>query len=166
MPNLIKHKSDQPPPVQFTAESLARLALRFTLGTLTPEEVNHRVHIAVIAWLLLLNDEASATQRVVSGLRSLDRAGCPSLAPSRRYNETVTGFWITVVRRHLTMRVHYTDAAQAVAAVVEQFGDQPELVYRYFSRNRVHSWEARSRWVEPDRRPLPSAQDFTDRLDS
>ena len=149
---------EPPPPGR-----LPDLALRFTLGKLTPTEVNHPTHLALIAWLLLKSDEAIATQRIIAGLRSLDRAGCPPLAPGRGYNETIAGFWITIVRRYLTTRVHHTDPTQAVRAVIDAFADKPDLIYEYFSPGRLHSWEARAHWIEPDRKPLPDAPALADR---
>ncbi|MCA9274287.1 MAG: hypothetical protein KDA31_14725 [Phycisphaerales bacterium] len=165
MPDALNTKPVQSPREPPAAKRLSDLALRFTLGKLNANECDHTTLIALIAWLLLKSDEAIATQRIISGLRGLDRSGCPPLAPGRGYNETVAGFWITIVRRYLTTRVHHADPARAVRSVVEAFAGKPELIFDYFSRRRLHSWEARAHWIEPDIKPLPDAPAPTDRTD-
>jgi len=155
MPN----QARQPESDGLTQKGLTDLCQRFERGTLAAGEISHRLHMAVIAYLLLTSDEAHAIQRIVAGLRALDRLGLPALLPGKRYNETITSFWITMACRYLTLRVHHTDPARATQAVVERFGDAPDLVYEYYSRNRLHSWDARARWIEPDRRVLPGARD-------
>ena len=142
-----------------TQQGLADLCQRFERGTLGAGEISHRVHMAIIAYMLLTSDEAHAIQRIVAGLRGLDRLGLPALLPGKRYNETITSFWITMVCRYLTLRVHHADPARAAQAVVDRLGDESELVYEYYSRNRLHSWDASARWIEPDRRVLPGARD-------
>ena len=49
---------------------------------------------------------------------------------------------------------------QAAAAMwfAARYASQPDLVFEYYSPQRVHSLEARMRWVEPDLRPLDSAE--------
>ena len=85
MPDALNTKPVQSPREPPAAKRLSDLALRFTLGKLNANECDHTTLIALIAWLLLKSDEAIATQRIISGLRGLDRSGCPPLAFQGRF---------------------------------------------------------------------------------
>lgn len=69
------------------------------------------------------------------------------------YNETITLFWIKVVKSFLDG----TDTARPVKDIcndlIESFGNS-NLIYDYFSREHVLVGEAKKKWVEPDLKPL------------
>ncbi|MFG0305789.1 MAG: hypothetical protein ACF8Q5_06205 [Phycisphaerales bacterium JB040] len=145
------------------SESPAELAHRFETGLVSREEFGHREFLLVVAWLLLTDDEARATERIVSAMRRLERSGRgvrqPGTArvtgPARRgYNETITLFWIGVASRTLPPRVSRAGQVDASNAFASRFARHPDLIYEYYSPHRVHSLEARMKWIEPDLRAL------------
>jgi hypothetical protein len=77
--------------------------------------------------------------------------------PTRGYHETITRFSIWAVRRYLAAR----RAEQPMASLLEvtngllasPYGDR-SYPLDYYTRDHLMSWEARTGWVEPDRRPL------------
>ena len=142
------------------------LSHRFETGQISRGAFGHHDFLLVVAWLLLTEDEARATERIIAGLRRTERSGggvewprCPSnTGPARRgYNETITLFWIGMARRTLPARIARSEQAAAARWFAARYARQPDLVFEYYSPQRVHSLEARMRWVEPDLRPLDSA---------
>ena len=85
------------------------------------------LHLA-LAYLRECATVDEATERMATTLRGLAAAaGHPE-----KYHHTLTVFWM-----------------RAVAALLDQ-----NLPFEYYSRDRLFSDDARSRWVNPDRRPL------------
>ena len=71
----------------------------------------------------------------------------------QKYNETITVFWIRLVRAFLDR----TDASRPVWEIanemVESYGTSA-IIYDYYSKERLSSEEARNGWVAPDVKPL------------
>jgi hypothetical protein len=124
----------------------------FENGTLPDSEFDHPAHLTVALSYLhrsrLTVPEATARMRAAL-YRFLDIYG----QDRRKYNETITLFWIKLVRSFLDR----TDTARTVTdlanEMVESFGHS-QLIYSYYSKKRLLSEEARKAWVEPDLKPL------------
>jgi len=67
---------------------------------------------------------------------------------------TVTRFYLRGVARWMRERPDSNGFAARANALYEELGDR-ELPFRYYSRDRLWSIEARTRWVEPDLEPSP-----------
>jgi hypothetical protein len=62
------------------------------------------------------------------------------------YHETLTRFWLQQVEKYLDR----SDClSQSVRKVREQFNDK-NLVFEFYSRERIESKEARETWLKPD----------------
>lgn len=142
--------ADLPP----NADAFRLLIRRYHSACPSVCHLDQATHLAVIAWLMTGGDEAAAVNEIVAAFRGLDRAGAVPLAPGRSYNETITMFWIAVAKCRLPEATGDSARVAAVRAFGRAFAGRAGLVYEYYSRSHVHSWEARSGWVEPDRRPL------------
>lgn len=146
-----------PPPgggVPGTAEGFLALQEVYGARGRSGDRLGHETHLAMIAWTIMGGDEAAATERIISSLRRLDRKRAVPLAPGRSYNETITLFWIAVAKRRLPAVESEAERVAAARAFVRAFAGRGDLPYEYFSRPLVHSWRARSGWVEPDLKPL------------
>lgn len=113
----------------------------------------------MIAWTITGADEAVASESIIAAFRRLDRRRAVPLAPGRGYNETVTVFWITVALSRLPRSGDETERVAAARAFVRAFVHRSDLIFEYFSRSLVHSWRARSGWVEPDLAPIVTPRD-------
>jgi hypothetical protein len=120
--------------------------------TLPDAEFKHAQHLMVALSYLhrsrLTVPEATARMRAAL-YRFLDH-----YAGNRQaYNETITLFWIKLVNSFLEK----TDRARPIAGIFnelsESFGNS-NLMYDYFSRERLLSKEAKEVWVDPDLKPL------------
>lgn len=119
----------------------------------TPDsEFDHRAHLTVaLSYLHLYGLTISeATARMRAGLyRFLDHHG----HDRQKYNETITLFWIKLVRSFLDR----TDASRPIADLANEMNDlygKSQLIFNYYSKERLSSDEARKGWIEPDVKPL------------
>ena len=121
---------------------------RFEQCEFLPEEFHHADHLTVITHYL----ERMPLRRALTEMRAaLVRF---SAQHNRKgYNETITRFWITKVAQVLAMLPGNLPLPELVSRVREQLGNK-ELVFEYYSRERVLSKEAKQHWLEPDLKPL------------
>lgn len=73
------------------------------------------------------------------------------------YHETITLAWLAILARELRQRraMGRADQCESVSAseLATSYAD-PDLLLEYYTKERLMSEEARSRWVPPDRRAI------------
>lgn len=121
---------------------------RFEGCEYAPEEFVHARHLTVACWYFLRYDAATAGERMRAGLRKFIRHH-----GKNGYHETITGFWLRMVEREVR-GARDGDEGEAdfvthVNGIVERLGHK-DLIYRYYSRERVGSAEAKAAWVDGD----------------
>ncbi len=134
-------------------EELGELASGFEAGTLPKPRWTHRAHLAVglmycdrmpapVALALLC--ERIRRYNVASGGENTSTAG---------YHETITRFYVYVVRRFIAEDQEEGTLAERANRLYQRYGSR-DLPKRYYSEARLFSEEARASWVDPDLRPL------------
>ena len=109
-------------------------------------EFKHRDHLTVVVWYLSVTSREEAIDRMRSGLlRFLDHHG----VDRKKYNETLTVFWIELVCRTLNEIKPQTPLVQKCNLVIVAL-QNPGLAFEYYSEELVLSDEARTSWVAPD----------------
>lgn len=120
----------------------------FEACTLPPSLWNHRAHLTVALFYLQSFEASEATRRIREGIQRYNRH-----TGKTSYHDTLTLFWIEVVRRFLAQ----ADAAQPrdalTADLLHRYGDK-NLPLQHYSRELLFSAPARAGWVEPDLKPL------------
>lgn len=112
------------------------------------DSFSHPDHLAVAIWYLR-QDETRALNLMRASLhRFLDHYDC-----SANYHETLTRFWILLVRRTLGELAPDLALLDATNAVVNKLNDS-RIAFEFYSRELVESAAAKERWVEPDLRPV------------
>lgn len=134
---------------------LIRLVETFECATLPSEEWDHPSHLAVAAWYLIHFDECAATDRMITGIRRYNRANAIAASPAGGYHETLTLFWLALVRDCLAANPAER-VLDRVNGVLRTYGHRRRLHLEFYSRTRIMSARARSGWVPPDLQPLPS----------
>ena len=138
-----------PPPLSFSSDDeLDGFLEAFETCTLPSGWWTHEAHIAVAAAYLSQHPECEATARMIRGIRRFNAA-----QGSTAYHETLTLFWLALVRCALSL-ASGTRLADRVNYVVDILGDKKDLVEEYYSPGRLRSLEARLGWIEPDLRVL------------
>jgi hypothetical protein len=135
---------------------IRRLVDRFERCELTHEEWDHRAHLTVAAWYLVHESAEVATERTVSGIVRFNEARGIEQTRTSGYHETLTRFWLAIVRASLSSLGSGIPAAERIEHVVATYGPQKDLVLEYYNPELIWSWEARVSWVEPDQKPLPT----------
>lgn len=106
-------------------------------GTYPRDEMDHRAHLRLA---LLFRDEPQRARDLL--LRYITKIG--GLV---KYNETLTQVWLRLVAAH--------PREKTVDALMRTPLGDATLPFRHYSPERLWSDEARTRFVEPDLRPLP-----------
>lgn len=129
-------------------EEIEAVMRGFESCTIPPDEFKHSAHLTVALWYLSKSTEEEARDRMRAGLsRLLKHYGLQG------YNETITLFWIKVVRRFLDDADESRSIADLANQLIATRGDS-RLVFDYYSKELVSSQEAKTSWVEPDLKPF------------
>jgi hypothetical protein len=69
------------------------------------------------------------------------------------YHETITRFWMELLANYLRLCPPAASLLSKVNGALQQFASK-EVLFSYYSRDRVMSDAARTAWTEPDLRPI------------
>jgi hypothetical protein len=135
-----------------TLEELASDVAAFEEGTLSRSQWHHRTHLAVAFWYLSHLEEPEARLRICQGIRHYNNCqGIPN-TPESGYHETLTLFWIRVVKRFLDVPRPGQPRVELFNRLIERYGNRKDLWRDHYSFDLLKSAEARRTWVEPDRK--------------
>ena len=112
-------------------------------------EWTHRAHLTVAAWYVLWYGPEAALDHVRDAIQSYNAAHGIVTTPTGGYHETLTRFYVRLVSRALC-RAGVSEALAALVNRVVNECEDRQIPYTYYSRERLQSFDARSRWVEPD----------------
>jgi hypothetical protein len=138
-----------------SAMEVERLVTRFDDASLPHAEWTHRAHLTVALWYVTRHPAEDALARVRAGILRLNAAHGVPTTPTRGYHETITRFYMELVRRYVEAEGAVDDWAERANRLFDRLGAR-DLPLRHYSKARLGSAEARVRWVEPDLAPLPS----------
>lgn len=116
---------------------------------------HHKTHLLVSMAYLLRQPEDQAVERIREGIQRYNASQGQVQTRERGYHETITRFWIHMIRHFLASADRRRPVDELGEALAEALGDQ-RLAMRYYSRDLLMSWEARLAWHEPDLEPLPT----------
>ena len=132
-----------------------RLVQEFLDGTLSETEWTHQAHLIVCAYHLWKYDEYDATLRIKLGIIKYNEAIGLDNTIDRGYHETMTLFWIWVVRSFID-RYEETDIETIIYELLESPFAKKYLPFFFYSEDCIFSHQARATWIEPDTRRLDS----------
>jgi hypothetical protein len=135
------------------------LAAAFCAASLSRAEWTHEAHLRVGAWHVHHHGPEAALPLLRARIRRLnDRNGVVNSATGG-YHETITAAYVQLIAAFLAAASAPDLEARVAALLGSPLADRAAL-FRYWSRERLLSSEARAAWVEPDLAPLarpPSA---------
>ena|SRR5258706_14936531 len=135
-------------------DEILSLVRGFETGTLPRAQWTHRAHLTVACWYLVCHAELDATLRIREGIKKYNASQGIVTTKERGYHETMTLFWARMVRGYLAKATLERPLAHIVNDLVAQYSDK-NLLFEYYSRDRLMSGEARMNWMEPDLKLLP-----------
>ena len=120
---------------------------RFEACDYALEEFTHARHVTVACWYLCTNPPEEALARMRKGLECF-------LAHHGRqgYHETITRFWIELLSHSLCQLPGKDPTITQVNRALERYASK-ETLFEYYSRERVMSDSAKTKWIEPDLQP-------------
>lgn len=131
-----------------------QLANAFQDQSLPPSRWTHEAHLRVGLWHVYHYSLEEATCLLRAGIIIYNHVQGTPNTPSSGYHETITLFWTRILYHF----AHSFSADTSLADIEFQFLKSDlfskNLPFLYFSRERLFSVEARSRWIEPDLQPL------------
>jgi hypothetical protein len=118
----------------------------------------HAAHLTVALWYVLQFDWPDAVARVRRGIKRYNEAHGILATPSGGYHETLTIFWLRVVRSFLESDLNEGRSLVALANdLVASAGS--DLPLTFYTRELLFSPEARAGWVEPDLKFLAGVEE-------
>jgi hypothetical protein len=136
-----------------TRGEIERLISAFESCALPREEWTHGAHLTVGLWYLIHHEKAEAAKFIRRNIQKYNLAHGIVTTKTSGYHETITLFFIHVVSRYLSETRAGSSIVELLHGLIDSYGDR-NLPLRYYSKERLMSWEARTRWVEPDLKPL------------
>jgi len=117
----------------------------------------HPAHLTVALWHLTRFDAAEATLHLRFGIQRFNEACGVEMTPEDGYHETITLFFVWAVGRFLDKAGRDRPLPALREELLQSRWADKRAPLAYYSRERIMSWAARTRWVEPDLRPLEDA---------
>jgi hypothetical protein len=134
--------------------ALGELVEAFLAGTLPRAEWTHEAHLRVGAWHVHHHGPDGALALLRERIRRLnDRHGTANTATSG-YHETITAAYARLIADFLSAADAGRDLEAAVVALLASPLADRAALFRFWSRARLLSPEARSAWLPPDLAPL------------
>ena len=130
------------------------LAARFAVPSLRRAEWTHVAHLAVGAWHVHRYGTAEALTRVRDGIRRLNVSIGGTNTESSGYHETITAAYITLLAAFLEACPRGLPLAECLARLWTMPLAERDMLFTFYSRERLFSTDARARWVDPDLAPL------------
>ena len=132
----------------------AALASRFTALTLPKEEWTHAAHLTVGLWHVDRYGAAEALARLRDGIRRLNESHGNVNTPTSGYHETITAAYVTLLAAYLDACPPGLPLAVRVQRLLAGPLAARDMLFTFYSRERLMSVDARAQWVEPDLGPL------------
>jgi hypothetical protein len=128
-----------------TEEEIEDVVHRFENCSYTSEEFVHARHLTVAAWCFATMESEAAREKMRAGLRQfIAHHG------KNGYHVTITEFWLERVGNLVArLREEQVGLVQLVNSVFERCRDK-NLIYEFYSHERIASAEAKSGWIAPD----------------
>jgi hypothetical protein len=128
-----------------SAQELEDIVQGFETCTSPATDFPHRSHLVLATWYL----DGSAVSVALDKMRASILAFLKHYGINGKYNETITLFWIIMVKDFLDSLQRDLSLLERTNAVIEALGDSG-LMFEYYSRDLLWSEKAMSEWVEPD----------------
>ena len=130
------------------------LAGRFQECAVPAKEWTHAAHLVVGLWHVRRYGAMDALVRLRTGIRRLNESHGGVNSTSNGYHETITAAYVQLLTQYLDRRG--TDMPLEMQALDLLAGPLAvrDVLFTFYSRDRLMSTTARLEWLEPDRVPI------------
>jgi adenylate kinase family enzyme len=156
-----KHRLAQPDRCFIEAQPLAwfgddaiGLGPRFEACAIPARAWTHAAHLTVGLWHVARYAREDALARLRTGIRRLNESHGGVNSETRGYHETITGAYVVLLAQFLEGREDGESLGDVVTRLLEGPLAARDMLFRFYSRDRLMSTEARATWLEPDLRAI------------
>ena len=136
-----------------TEDEIEVLVTAFNNCTLSRSEWDHPAHLTVALWYLIRYNEQEAIEQIRNNIKRYNAAMGIETTKNSGYHETMTLFWVWMVRDYLSVNYHQNSILQLTNRLLNTHNNK-YLPLQYYTQDLLMSWEARINWVEPNLKPL------------
>jgi hypothetical protein len=129
-------------------EEVASFVAAFERGDWPRADWTHHTHLTMATWYLFTVPPSKLLATLEKRIRSYNESVGIVNDQSSGYHETLTRFWITVIRDYFESNKFYF-SIEVFRKMARLLGHS-ELPLEYYSRDLLFSARARSEWVDPD----------------
>jgi len=126
----------------------------FEVGSLSKREWTHAAHLGVATCYLLSYSDDETLNLLRRRIRFLNDCHGTLNSKDSGYHETLTRFWLLVLRSFLNALPRGTPRVRAVEQVIVAFAERKNLYEIYYTFDVAKSQAARESWIPPDKRIL------------
>lgn len=131
-------------------EALDDAAARFVACRIPKDEWTHLAHLAIGMWHVDRYGALEALVRLRVGIRRLNESHGTPNSDTNGYHETITRAYVLLLSEFLETYPDELPLAERVAQVVAGPLAERNVLFRFYSRERLMSTAARMAWLEPD----------------
>ena len=131
-------------------DAIKEVIRKFEDCAYAPAEFTHARHLTVGCWYLCTMPANEALNRMRTHLQNFS-----AHHGKHGYHETITRFWIKLLDEALRQQHEEAPVLSRINAVVALY--PKEVLFDYYTRDRVMSDRAKREWVEPDLREMGEA---------
>lgn len=136
-----------------TVSEIEKLISMFETCSLSRCEWDHAAHLTVALWYLTNYEDKQAINIIREGIQKYNIAMDIKTTKNGGYHETLTLFWIYMVRHYLLNQDNIGSLLQLANELIHTYRNK-SLPLEYYSRDLLMSWEARNGWIDPDLKTL------------
>jgi hypothetical protein len=136
------------------ARPLADLVAAFLAAALPRAEWTHEAHLRVGAWHVHHHGAEEALALLRARIRRLNDSHGTVNSATSGYHETITAAYARLIADFLAAADPGAELEGRVAALLESPLAERAVLFRFWSRERLLSCEARAGWLAPNLAPL------------
>ena len=133
-----------------SSSEVEELVAAFEDYTLPREKWNHHAHLLVGYWYVSRYPVEEATIRVREGIQKYNAAYGVEMTPTGGYHETITVFYVDVIKKFIDCHGCGCGEDELIARLLQSPCADKHYLFEFYSKERLFSWEARTRYMEPD----------------
>jgi hypothetical protein len=126
------------------------LGARFEACAIPKEEWTHAAHLVVGLWHVHRYGADEALIRLRSGIRRLNESNGGVNSATDGYHETITAAYVRLLAQYRDRCSAEQSLSERAARLLESPLAGKNVLFTFYSRDRLMSTTARAQWVEPD----------------
>jgi adenylate kinase family enzyme len=130
------------------------LAARFAACSIPATEWTHAAHLTVGLWHVDRYGAEQALVRLRNGIRALNGSHGGVNSATNGYHETITAAYVQLLAQYLESSATHLPLGMRALQLLAGPLAAKDVLFTFYSRERLMSTAARASWLDPDRGPV------------